>query len=99
MRTDILSDAFRKLRDDVKLSEEDKSAITKLTDMFITCSLNPDTIHKDEEIGKQRIAIIKQVNCHNCTNPCEKYGDKCKYGFPKFPLKETMVIDKHEFGD
>ena len=36
------------------------------------------------------------MNCHNCTGPCQKYGDKCKYGFPKYPLKETLVIDKNE---
>ena len=30
---------------------------------------------------------------------CEKYGDKCKYGFPRYPLKETLVIDKKEFSD
>ena len=64
--------------------------------MFCSCSLNPDTVHEDKEVGKQVIDIIKAVNCHNCTNPCEKYGDKCKYGYPKFPLKKTLVIDKHE---
>ena len=39
------------------------------------------------------------MNCHHCTGPCEKYGDKCKYGFPRYPLKETLVIDRHEFDD
>ena len=98
-RNEILSNGFQKLRDDLKLSEEEKCAIAKLTDMFITCSLNPETVHKDKEIGKQIITIVKQVNCHRCTNPCKRYGDKCKYGFPKFPLKETLVVDKHEFSD
>ena len=55
------------------------------------------TVHKDKKIGKQIISIIKQVNCHRCTNPCKRYGDKCKYGFPRYPLKETLVIDKKEF--
>merc|ERR1711888_538154 len=63
--------------------------------MFITCSLNPDTVHEDEQIGRKIIDIIREVNCHNCTSPCEKYGDKCKYGYPKFPLKQTLVIDKN----
>ena len=83
----------------MKLSEEEKCAIDKLTDMSITCSLNPETVQEDKEIGKQIITLIKQVNCHRCTNPCKRYGDKCKYGFPKFPLKETLVVDKHEFSD
>jgi hypothetical protein len=82
------------LRDDVELSEAEKDM-----DMFITCSLNPDTVHEDKEIGKRIIAIIKEVNRHNCTRPCKRFGDKCKYGFPKFPLKETLVIDKNEHSD
>jgi hypothetical protein len=45
------------------------------------------------------VAIIKEVNCHRCTNPCEKYGDKCNYGFPRFPLNETLVIDRNEFSN
>ena len=48
------------------------------------------------KIGKKIIDIVKDVNCHNCTSPCEKYGDKCKYGYPKLPLKHTLVIDKNE---
>ena len=39
---------------------------------------------------------VKAVNCHCCTRKCE---DKCKYGFPRFPLKDTLVIDKHEIDD
>ena len=98
-KSGILSAAFKKLRDDVELSEAEKDAIAKLTDMFITCSLNPDTVHEDKEIGKRIIAIVKEVNCHNCTRPCKRCGDKCKYGIPKFPVKETLVIDKNELSD
>jgi hypothetical protein len=43
-----LSGAFRKLRDDVKLNDSDKDAIAIFTDMFVTCSLNPDTVHEDK---------------------------------------------------
>ena len=91
-----LSEAFRKFRDDEKLSEKEKDAIANFTDMFISCSLNPNTIHEDPEVGQRIIDIIKKVNCHNCTNPCQNYGDTCKYGFPRFPLKETMVVDKKD---
>ena len=74
----ILSEAFKKLRDDVKLTEDEKEAIVKLTDTFVSCSLNPETAHKDKELAKKLVEIIKSVNCHNCTRPCDKYGDKCK---------------------
>ena len=93
---DCLLEAFRKLRDNEKLSDPEKEAIATLTDMFVTCSLNPDTIHEDKQIGKRIIEIVKAVNCHHCTGPCDRFGDKCKYGFPKYPLKKTLVVDKNE---
>ena len=91
-----LSEAFQKFRDEIELTAEEKGAIETFTDMFVSCSLNPDTIHENKEVGHKIIDIIKAVNNHNCTNPCEKYGDKCKYGFPRYPLKRTLVIDKNE---
>ena len=91
-----MSDAFRNFREEKELSEEEKGAIEAFTDMFVSCSLNPETIHEDKEVGQKIVNIIKAVNHHNCTNPCEKYGEKCKYGFPRYPLKRTLVIDKNE---
>ena len=85
-----LTEAFRKLRDDLKLSGPEKEAIILLTDMFITCSLNPAIVTQEV------VNIAKSVNCHHCTRKCE---NKCKYGFPRFPLKDTLIIDKHEFDD
>ena len=57
----ILSEAFKKLRDDVKLTEDEKEAIVKLTDMFVSCSLNPETAHKDKELAKKLVDIIKST--------------------------------------
>ena len=89
--------AFKKFRDDVKLSEAEKKAVAIFTDMFCTCSLNPNTVHNDPDVGEKIVDIIMEVNCHHCTNPCKNFGDKCKYGFPRYPLKETLVVDRHEF--
>ena len=96
-RTTLLTQAFSKFRDNDKLTETEKLAIAKLTDMFITCSLNPDTVH--ETMGKRLVDIVLTVNSHHHTRTCQKYMDKCHYGFPKFPLKDTLVIDKNEFND
>ena len=96
-QTNHLSEAFRKFRDDEKLTEEEKKAIALLTDTFITCSLNPDSVHKKIKIGQRVIAIAKEVNCHHCTKKCDINCEKCKYGFPRYPLKETLVVDKNEF--
>ena len=84
-----ISEAFKKLREDVKLSEEEKEAVATFTDMFITCSLNPDTVHEEKDLGLQIVQIASTVNCHHCTNPCKNYSEKCKYGFPRFPLKKN----------
>ena len=50
IRPGTLSGAFRKFRDDVKLTETEKKAIAKFTDMFVTCSLNPNTVHDDPKV-------------------------------------------------
>ena len=93
----LLTQAYSKFRDDKKLTDTEKLAIAKLTDMFITCSLNPDTVH--DTMGERLVNIVRAVNCHHHTRTCKKYMDKCHYGFPKFPLKNTLVVDKNEFTD
>ena len=96
----ILSDAFCKFRDNLKLNETEKYAIAIFTDMFITCSLNPNTVGKAfdmDDFGRRIVTIAMEVNCHHHTRSCKKYQDKCRYGFPKFPLKETLVVDKNEY--
>ena len=85
-----LSEAFQKLRDDLKLSKPEKDAIAILTDQFVTCSLNPAIV------TQKVVDIALKVNCHYCTRKCQS---RCKYNFPRFPLKNTLVIDKHEFDD
>ena len=69
--TKHLSEAFRKLRDDLRLNSAEKDAIVMLTDQFITCSLNPAIVSEDV------VRIALEVNCHRCTRKCE---NKCKYG-------------------
>ena len=91
-----LSNAFEKFRYDIKLTANEKHSIQIFTDMFITCSLNPDTVHDDKAKGKRIVNIVEEVNCHHCTNKCKTFEGKCKYGFPRFPLKNTLVIDKNE---
>ena len=44
---DNLQEAFIKLRNDISLTESEKHTISKFTDRFISCSLNPATVHKD----------------------------------------------------
>ena len=55
--------------------------------MFVICSTNPALV------TQETVNIVKEVNIHRCTRKCTT---ACKYGFPRFPLKETIVIDKNE---
>ena len=91
-----LNEAFLKLRHDTPLSESEKTALSNFTDKFITCSTNPNTVHTDAEVGARIVKKVNAVNCHRCTAPCSKYGERCKYSFPRFPLKHTIVLDKNE---
>ena len=99
LKTGNLSKAFENLRHDIKLTDDEKLAIKVFTDMFITCSLNPNTVHEDKSKGKKIVDIVNEVNCHNCTKKCKSFEGKCRYSFPRYPLKETLVIDKNEFKD
>ena len=91
-----LNQAFLNLRHDVPLSDNEKAAISKFTDKFVTCSNNPNTVHRDAEVGARIVEKVNAVNTHRCTGPCSKYGGRCKYNFPRFPLKDTVVLDKNE---
>ena len=87
----ILSEAFKNLRSDTKLNDTEKEALRTFTDMFITCTLN------SKKVGQRVANIAKEVNKHHCTKSCRKYETKCRFDFPKLPLKETLIIDKYEF--
>ena len=56
-KSNHLSEAFRKFRDNEKLNEAEKDSIAKLTDEFITCSLNTSTVHKNIDIAERIVAI------------------------------------------
>ena len=75
--TGNLSKAFEKLRHDIQLTDAEKLAIKVFTDMFITCTLNPDTVHEDKSKGKKIVDIINEVNCHNCTKKCKITSSRC----------------------
>ena len=82
-----LVSAFKKLRFEEQLTEEEKNSLVLFTDRFISCSLNPNLMTQEV------IDIVKEVNIHRCTTKCQY---QCKYSFPKYPLKETIFIDKNE---
>ena len=79
--------AFKKLKYEEKLSAEEKKSLEIFTDKFITCSLNPDIMTQEV------VDIVQAVNIHRCTIKC---NNRCKYGFPRYPVRETTFLDKKE---
>ena len=45
----------------MKLDDAEKDAIATLTDMVITCSLNPDTVAETKEVGKLLVDKAKDA--------------------------------------
>ena len=62
----LLSTAFLKLRENTTLSESEKYALTTFTDMFITCSLDPNILDETTiQIAQMLISIIIPRNVKN----------------------------------
>ena len=61
--------------------QTDKENLTKFINKFTTCSL------KDPSCKN----IVEDVNQHNHTRSCKKYGPKCRFGFPRFPCIRTEI--------
>ena len=64
--------------------EEDsvqRKALAAFIDKFVSCSLkDPSTVN-----------IVRSVNMHNHTKPCQQYGPPCRFRFPRFPCMETII--------
>ena len=58
-------------------------ATIKLVDKLMSCSLDTG----DEKLDK----IVSEVQRHRHTRTCRKYGRNCRFSFPKFPSKETLL--------
>ena len=57
--------------------------ITELIDKWVSCSLNT---------GSQKLdKLVKELNVHRHTPSCQKGKLKCRFHFPKFPSKRTLI--------
>ena len=72
---------FDKIRNEVRLSTDDKDCIAKFADLFITCSL--------KDIRTEQRA--KEVQVHHHTRCCRKKNVKCRFFYPKFPTLRTII--------
>ena len=76
-----IKEAFRKIKADTPLNEDEKGALADLADNFISCSL------KDPRTEE----IVKLVNMHHHTKTCRKYGCTCRFHYPRFPSLRTLI--------
>ena len=100
----FLNDLFG---ENVTLQESKKSQeiIDEIVNKLITCKIPeiPDVSDdEDEEKRKEKekkIDLKKKVlalQVHNHTGTCRKHGTVCRFGFPKYPSKETLISEPAE---
>ena len=77
--------AFRKLKDDESLDEEELECLEKFIDGFTTVSLNPNYV------GNDVVDIVKSVNIHHHTRTCRKYDSSCRFNYPKLQTPKTII--------
>ena len=82
-----LKTAMDKLRKQGRLTSKDKDVLSKFVDSFVTCSL------KDDDIAQ----IVSDVQRHSHKGNwekktgCYKKGRNCRFNFPRFPSKKTII--------
>ena len=83
------------------LSEATDQAVCDLADKLISCEVpepGPEPDKNAPEDVKHRYArdkmlnkTVPEVQKHHHTNSCRKYNGTCRYNFPKFPCKKTIL--------
>ena len=76
-----IKEIFKNIKNNVHFDENQMVTVRAFIDNFISCSLQDETVSH----------IVKEVQIHNHSNTCRKYGSKCRFGFPKFPSEKTIV--------
>ena len=80
-----VSEAFRKLKNDIALNEQETNALTRMIEEFTTVSLHGNSV------GHDVVKIVKEVNVHHHTRSCRKYNEMCRFNYPRFPCHKTII--------
>ena len=72
--------ALTSLRLHEQLSEKQCDILADFVDRFTCCSLQNDVSE-----------IVRQVQIHKHSRTCSKYGMTCRFSYPKFPSKKTII--------
>ena len=75
-----ITSAITSLRLHEQLSEKQCDILADFVDRFTCCSLQ-------NEVSE----IVRQVQIHKHSRTCSKYGMTCRFSYPKFPSKKTII--------
>ena len=85
-----------------------ENKVADLADEFISCQLpepitlgpssSPEDKKQHEYQKKLRHSVI-QVQKHGHTDSCRKYNGSCRYKFPRFPVKRTVLAKPLDVGE
>ena len=76
-----IQNVFKKIRNEETLTEDDEKIIVEFADIFITVSL--------KDVRTEH--IVRDVLIHHHTKTCKKHGPKCRFYFPRFPTRRTII--------
>ena len=81
-----LKSAFRKLKTDEELTDDDLLSLQTLVDTFSTVCIDPNVV------GAETARIARLVNTHSHTYTCTKKDrENCRFHFPRFPSERTII--------
>ena len=81
-----LKSAFRKLKADEELTDDDLLSLQNLVESFSTVCTDPNVV------GENTACIARKVNMHAHTMTCRKGGrEHCRFRFPRFPSDRTII--------
>ena len=89
---------FLKLKQNKVLTNLDKICLIKFINRTVTCTLSAEKIELfglSRKRAKKILKMVKKVNIHNHTKSCKKYSDECRFIFPRFPCRYTIIAQKH----
>ena len=93
-----LRNTFLKLKQNKVLTNLDKVCLIRFINQTVTCSLSVKKIQKfglSRKRAKRIIKMVNKVNIHHHTKSCRKYSDDCRFIFPRFPSRYTIIAQKH----
>ena len=80
-----LEEAFKKLKDDDPLTEDDIKPLVNFIDSFVTVSTHIGTV------GEDVVKIANEVQKHHHTKTCRKHNTTCRFHFPRPPAPKTIL--------